>query len=179
MGWEVSQDTLAHISDNSPACQRARDLYDVPPLPPRQDRTVINPNDVNDGVLTWYMQQNMSFICDLENPISWTRRTYLPNELARLPNTALDTHIISPRHGRTDMNQINRYPFDYTARGLGRRRDLGQNVSGTELRRELPGVRYEPSVKAAWARRERRKKDRVRRERVRAAGLGLRDLPGI
>jgi hypothetical protein len=192
-GWPVSQDTLAHLRDDTPAGQRARDLYDVPPLPDSRDRTVPNPNDINDDVLLFWMQQNMSIICALENPISWTGRTFDAGERPRVLNPVLDRQVLNARENlsRTHSANINPYPFDFAAKELGRRwmrlefdtrgrrRDPEQNVWGMETRRKLPGVRHYPATEAAWARSLRRRRDRERRERVREGELGLGNLPGV
>jgi hypothetical protein len=192
-GWPVSQDTLAHLRDDTPAGQRARDLYDVPPLPDSRDRTVPNPNDINDDVLLFWMQQNMSIICALENPISWTGRTFDAGERPRVLNPVLDRQVLNARENlsRTHSANINPYPFDFAAKELGRRwmrlefdtrgrrRDPEQNVWGMETRRKLPGVRHYPATEAAWARSLRRRRDRKRRERVREGRLGLGNLPGV
>ncbi|KAE9380729.1 hypothetical protein N431DRAFT_432993 [Stipitochalara longipes BDJ] len=178
MGWTVDHNTIANIYEDSAAGRKARAAYDVPPMPPHRDRSIIHPNDVSDGTLLWWMQQNMTSLCALENPISWKPMEFEPGQLARIRNAWIDT----PYNSR---------PFDRVARDLGRRwmnlefdtggriRDPTQNVHGVDRKRMLHGTRYSPSQEAAWVRAQRRRRDRVRREAVRASGSGLVNLPGI
>ncbi len=114
-----------------------------------------------------------------ENPLNWHTHTFEPFQLAR---------IRRPPLGR---NEIDAYPYDGVARGLGRRwmglefdtggrtRDPEQDVWGTEGERVLPANRYAPSAEAAWARWQRRRRNRKRREKVRESGRGLGSLPGV
>jgi hypothetical protein len=182
MGWNIFQDTLAHIRDPGPRGDKARADYDVPPMPPHRDRSNIDPTDVQDGALNFWMQQNMSFLCALENPVFWRRKDFAPGEIAHMPNTRQFGERLTAR---------SIYRVERGARELGRRwmnldfdtggriRDPTQNVFDVNRRRLLPGARSAPAVESAWARSLRRRRNRARREAVREAGLGLGNLPGI
>jgi hypothetical protein len=176
-GWKVSKDTIDNLNDDTEEGRRARDLYDVPPLPGPIDFT--NPEDVHDGARKWWMQENMARLCMLENPVTWQTQTFEPYELARTRRPVLQ------------RNQINPHPYDAVATEIGTRwmnlefdtggrtRDPNQDVFGTATARFLPRARHEPSVEAAWGRHDRRRRDRQRRQKVQASGSGLGSLPGV
>jgi len=182
MDWKVDNNTIANIHDDRLAGRAARAAYDVPPMPLRRDRTIIHPNDVQDGALTWWMQQNMTSLCALENPLSWKPMTFAPGTLARVTYDP-------PAGFKTDEILRNTREYDVLARDMGKRWlsldfEGAENVAprmeeqmSVDVERRLPGMRYAPSHEAAWARAQRRRRDRKRRIGVLKVGGGLWGLP--
>lgn len=139
--------------DNAEAIYSARKkFYDLPPQG-SYDPTA-QPGD--DDMKLYWLRENMQALCYMSGEIKWGRFT------------SRDVHVF--RRYRTEERHIwNRF-----AAGLGSRyQDQHPPTQGVFA---VEASRYDPSYEAAYLRIKRRRRDRNRRERIRASKEGLSAL---